>query len=76
MSAEYSRDMLKVSVAKMLQTLGWHSVNTTPVEIMTDMLRSYLCNLGKLTNEYANQCKYPRLYKVKLSINKCCKKTY
>lgn len=62
MSSNYSRELLKVSVGKMLQTLGWHSVQITPAEILTDILKQYICQLGHLTMEYANQCKYQNVF--------------
>ncbi|KAL3289359.1 hypothetical protein HHI36_022795 [Cryptolaemus montrouzieri] len=55
MSAQFTRDHVKITVAKILQTLGWHSINTTPLEILTDILHNYLFQLSKLTNEYANE---------------------
>lgn len=57
MSDAYSRDMIKISVVKILQTIGWHSINTAPLEILTDVLSQYIFQLGKATNEYASECK-------------------
>ncbi|KAK9890208.1 hypothetical protein WA026_010318 [Henosepilachna vigintioctopunctata] len=55
MSSEFTRDHIKISLAKILQTLGCHTINTTPLEILTDILQNYLFQLSKLTNEYANE---------------------
>ncbi|GJQ67755.1 hypothetical protein Trydic_g21073 [Trypoxylus dichotomus] len=51
----YSRDMVKVSVARMLQTIGWHSIQSTPLEMLTDILIQYMTQMAKLTNDYANE---------------------
>ncbi|XP_031336162.1 transcription initiation factor TFIID subunit 3 isoform X3 [Photinus pyralis] len=54
MTSQYTRDQLKLCVAKMCITIGWHSSMTTPIEILTDILSNYLHQLGRSTNEYAN----------------------
>lgn len=57
MSAQYTRDHIKISLVKTLQTLGWHSINTTPLEVLTDILSGYIRETCKITNDYANECK-------------------
>lgn len=57
MSRNYTRDHLKISVAKILQTLGWNSINSTPLEILTDILGNYMNQITKSTNNYANECR-------------------
>lgn len=64
MAAEYSRDLAKVAVAKILQTIGWHSSNATPLEILTDVLVQYITQLGRSTNDYANECNILELFLV------------
>ncbi|CAH0561859.1 unnamed protein product [Brassicogethes aeneus] len=54
-AAQYTRDHIKLSVGKILQTLGWHSINSTPLEVLTDVLARFLSQLTKLTNDYANE---------------------
>lgn len=56
MASTYSRDLTKVAVAKILQTIGWHSSNATPLEILTDVLVQYITQIGRATNDYANEC--------------------
>lgn len=58
MSSDYARQMTKTAIGKALQTLGWHSIHTTPLEILTEILTSYISQMGQLTKEYANQCIY------------------
>lgn len=57
MAAQYTREHLKVCVAKTCLTIGWHTSMTTPIEILTDILQNYLFQLSKATHEYANGCK-------------------
>lgn len=58
MSAEYTREHLKLAIAKILQTLGWHSIQTTPLEVLADILSQFMSQLTRTTNEYANECNY------------------
>ncbi|XP_018355392.1 PREDICTED: transcription initiation factor TFIID subunit 3 isoform X1 [Trachymyrmex septentrionalis] len=53
MSAEYSRNVLKIVVAQICQTIGWHSINSTPLEFLVDLLQEYLLRISKLTHQYA-----------------------
>ncbi|XP_020280557.1 transcription initiation factor TFIID subunit 3 [Pseudomyrmex gracilis] len=53
MSAEYSRGILKLVVAQICQTIGWHSINSTPLEFMVDLMQEYLLRVSRLTHAYA-----------------------
>ncbi|XP_066584595.1 transcription initiation factor TFIID subunit 3 isoform X2 [Prorops nasuta] len=53
MSSEYSRGILRVVVAQICQTIGWHSINSTPLEFMVDLMQEYLLRVSKLTHQYA-----------------------
>ncbi|XP_018560819.1 transcription initiation factor TFIID subunit 3 [Anoplophora glabripennis] len=55
MSAQYARDNCKIAVAKILQTIGWHSINSTPLEVLTDILARYVHQISKTTNNYASE---------------------
>ncbi|KAL1490723.1 hypothetical protein ABEB36_013372 [Hypothenemus hampei] len=55
MSAEFTRDHCKIAVAKILQTIGWHSINSTPLEVLTDILSGYITEIAKTTNEFASE---------------------
>ncbi|XP_060523451.1 transcription initiation factor TFIID subunit 3 [Cylas formicarius] len=55
MSAQYTRDHCKLAVAKILQTIGWHSINSTPLEVLTDIMANYIRQLAKITNDYSNE---------------------
>ncbi|KAK2587163.1 hypothetical protein KPH14_002916 [Odynerus spinipes] len=53
MSAEYSRAVLRMVVAQICQTIGWHSINSTPLEFMVDLMQEYILRISKLTHQYA-----------------------
>ncbi|XP_012543687.1 transcription initiation factor TFIID subunit 3 isoform X2 [Monomorium pharaonis] len=53
MSAEYSRNILKIVVAQICQTIGWHSINSTPLEFLVDLMQEYLLRVSKLTHQYS-----------------------
>ncbi|KAF5283385.1 hypothetical protein FQA39_LY04761 [Lamprigera yunnana] len=54
MVSEYTREQLKICIAKMCITIGWHSSMTTPLEILTDLISNSIYQIGRATNEYAN----------------------
>lgn len=56
--SDYTGQVLKAVVAKICQTIGWHSIQTTPLEIMVDISRRYFMEITKLTHAYAVQCKF------------------
>ncbi|XP_025266483.1 transcription initiation factor TFIID subunit 3 isoform X2 [Camponotus floridanus] len=53
MSGEYSRNILKIVVAQICQMIGWHSINSTPLEFMVDLMQEYLLRVSRLTHQYA-----------------------
>ncbi|XP_076224873.1 TBP-associated factor 3 isoform X2 [Nomia melanderi] len=53
MSTEYSRSVLKMVIAQICQTIGWHSINSTPLEFMVDLMQEYILRIAKLTHQYA-----------------------
>ncbi|GAB1602317.1 transcription initiation factor TFIID subunit 3-like [Argonauta hians] len=55
MSTEYCRKMLRIVVAQICQHLGWHSANSTPLEVLTDVTERYILDVSKLTHQYAEQ---------------------
>ncbi|XP_011496850.1 PREDICTED: transcription initiation factor TFIID subunit 3 isoform X2 [Ceratosolen solmsi marchali] len=52
MTTQYSRNVLKMVVAQICQTIGWHSINSTPLEFMVDLMQEYIFQLSKLTQQY------------------------
>ncbi|XP_063219123.1 transcription initiation factor TFIID subunit 3 isoform X3 [Bacillus rossius redtenbacheri] len=53
MASKYSRQMLKVVVAQICQTIGWHSIQETPLDILVGVLDRHLADLCKETRRYA-----------------------
>ncbi|GAB6022995.1 hypothetical protein CHUAL_007086 [Chamberlinius hualienensis] len=53
MSDDFARNVLKVAMAQICQNLGWHAVQTTPMNILVDILQRYLCTVAKITHQYA-----------------------
>ncbi|XP_053437101.1 transcription initiation factor TFIID subunit 3-like [Nycticebus coucang] len=47
MSENYSRSLLRVSVAQICQALGWDSVQLSACELLTDVLERYLQQLAR-----------------------------
>ena len=58
MVESYSRDILKVVVAQICQTIGWHAIHSTAIELLTDVLRKYIHELGHTAHRYGEQCEY------------------
>lgn len=57
MAETFSRNALKMVVAQMCQTIGWHGIHNTPLDIMIDVLQRYMAEVGKLMHRYSEQCK-------------------
>ncbi|KAI4479715.1 hypothetical protein M0804_010765 [Polistes exclamans] len=53
MSTDYSRSVLRMVVAQICQTIGWHSINSTPLEFMVDLMEEYMLRISKVTHQYA-----------------------
>ncbi|XP_055615586.1 nascent polypeptide-associated complex subunit alpha, muscle-specific form [Toxorhynchites rutilus septentrionalis] len=53
MSQEYTHQLLKVVVAQICQTIGWHSIQSTPLELLVDILDQYLKDITRLTHRYS-----------------------
>ncbi|XP_051173985.1 transcription initiation factor TFIID subunit 3 isoform X2 [Leptopilina boulardi] len=52
MTTDYSRSVLRLVVAQMCQTVGWHSINSTPLEFLVDLMHEYLLRISRLTHQY------------------------
>ena len=58
MTSEYSRNVLRVVVAQICQTVGWHSINASPLEYLVDLMHEYILRVSKLTHQYSEVCEY------------------
>lgn len=65
-SQDYSRSVLRVSVAQICQNLGWNATQTSPLELLTDVLERYLEEIGKVCHRYSEQCKLQIAFGLKL----------
>ncbi len=64
MADEFNKAILKVTVGQICQSIGWHSIQATPLNILTDLLRRHLVEMGKAMRAYAEhgECKFhPRI---------------
>ncbi|XP_041347810.1 transcription initiation factor TFIID subunit 3-like [Gigantopelta aegis] len=55
MDRDYCRAILRVCVAQLCQNLGWHNTQSTPLELLTNVLERYLLELGKVSHRYSQQ---------------------
>ncbi|KAI8504256.1 transcription initiation factor TFIID subunit 3 [Branchiostoma belcheri] len=55
MADPFTRRLLRVCVAQICQTLGWHAVQTTPCEVLTDILHRYLEQVSRTAHRYSEQ---------------------
>lgn len=49
----FSRHAIRVSVAQICQIIGWTSIQSSPLEILTDILHEYISGLAKIASNYA-----------------------
>lgn len=49
----YTRHAIRVSVAQICQIIGWTSIHSSPLEILTDILQEYIFNLSKIASNYS-----------------------
>lgn len=57
-SLPYVQQLSKVIVAQITQTIGWNSIQTTPLELLTDILHKYLEEITRQTQRYTELCKH------------------
>lgn len=62
MPEEYNRAVLKMVIAQICQMIGWHSINSTPLEFLVDLMQEYLLRISKLTKQYAEVRKCSTFY--------------
>uniref|UniRef100_A0A0C9R9B8 Taf3_1 protein n=1 Tax=Fopius arisanus TaxID=64838 RepID=A0A0C9R9B8_9HYME len=51
--SDYTRGILRVVVAQICQTIGWHSINSTPLEFMVDLMQEYFLRVYRLSHQYS-----------------------
>uniref|UniRef100_A0A146LLZ1 Transcription initiation factor TFIID subunit 3 n=1 Tax=Lygus hesperus TaxID=30085 RepID=A0A146LLZ1_LYGHE len=50
---DYTRKMIRIAVAQTCLNVGWSTIHSSPLEILTDLLSDYILGLCKRTNNYA-----------------------
>ncbi|XP_062578249.1 transcription initiation factor TFIID subunit 3-like, partial [Saccostrea cucullata] len=55
MSEQYCRSILRIALAQICQNVGWNSAQSTPLELLTDVLGRYMLQLAKVTHRYSEQ---------------------
>uniref|UniRef100_A0A131Y4Z7 Putative transcription initiation factor tfiid subunit 3 n=1 Tax=Ixodes ricinus TaxID=34613 RepID=A0A131Y4Z7_IXORI len=55
MAAQFSRSILKVSVAQICQNIGWHAVHQSTLELLADILHRYVLEIARTAQAYSNQ---------------------
>ena len=56
MATEYCRAALRIAIAQWCQNLGWQAVQSTPLEMLTDILERHIIQMGRITHNYSEQC--------------------
>lgn len=56
-SLAYIEQIMKVIVAQITQTIGWQSIQSTPLELVSDLLQKYLTEITRQTQRYSELCK-------------------
>lgn len=59
--SDYTRSVLRVVVAQICQTLGWHSINSSPLEFLVDLMQEYIMRTYRLSHQYAEICKLQKI---------------
>ncbi|XP_072159909.1 uncharacterized protein Taf3 isoform X1 [Bemisia tabaci] len=73
MSSKFTRSITKVAVAQACQTIGWHAIQTTPLEVLTDVFQKYfhelIDNIRRHTEFFGRT--EPILEDITLAFNAC-----
>lgn len=56
MASSFAKDALKICVAQICQNIGWHAVQTCPMDILVDVLQRYIFEIAKSVHQYSCQC--------------------
>ncbi|XP_035774515.1 uncharacterized protein LOC118457237 [Anopheles albimanus] len=53
MSDAYAMHVLKIAVAQICQTIGWHSTHTTTMELLVDVTQHFLREISRIMHRYS-----------------------
>lgn len=67
----WTRQLLSVIVSQLCKTIGWHSISTTCLQILVDVLHRYLKQLGTTVHDYSEHYNHtlPALEELSLALN-------
>ena len=57
MASQFKSDILKLCVAQICQSIGFHGIYSIPLDVMTDILNRYISEISVLTHRYTEHCK-------------------
>ncbi|XP_022197218.2 transcription initiation factor TFIID subunit 3 [Nilaparvata lugens] len=57
---DYGASILRIVVAQMCETVGWNSIQTTPLQLLTDVLQRYITEVAENAHRYAEQFGHTR----------------
>ncbi|RWS04573.1 hypothetical protein B4U79_15937, partial [Dinothrombium tinctorium] len=55
MVVTYSNEVLRLVIAQICQNIGWNGIGNQSLEILIEVCRRYIEELGKVTTAFANQ---------------------
>lgn len=55
MAEAFTKQTLKMVVSQVCQTIGWHAIQTSSLEVLVDVLHRYLEEIAKTAHLYADQ---------------------
>ena len=56
MSLQYSRSLLRVVIAQLCRQLGWNAIQSSPLELLTNILERYIRQLGCQAHRFSELC--------------------
>ena len=57
MSAMFAQEVLKVVVGHCSNNIGWHGIQASSLDLLTEVLQKYMTEIGKSAHRYSEQCK-------------------
>ena len=51
-------EILRMVVGHSAQNIGWNGIQSSSLDLLTEVLQKYLMEMGSLAHRYAEQCTY------------------
>ena len=52
----FAQDILKVVVGHCSNNIGWHGIQSSSLDLLTEVLQKYMAEIGKSVHRYSEQC--------------------